>query len=236
MNSHVHRIDHAEPGEVAAVADANRERFHRAGVYAVNLIGGPGCGKTSLIETTMRRLVLDRRVGAIAADSNSRYDADRLSVLGEQVIHVDPGASAALAPCHVRAALDRLDLSTIDLLVIENVSSLVGPGPVDLGENAKVPVFSVAAGHDKPARHPDVVRGAKVVILNKMDLSAVTPFNLSAFHEAVARLNPEAEVLEMSTLTGQGVDAWIEWLRSRSLPRSRATVPATPPAVPATVR
>jgi hydrogenase nickel incorporation protein HypB len=219
MNSHL-QFDRVQRGGAAAAARANRERLRLAGVYAINLIGGPGCGKTSLIEATMRQLLLKRRVGAIAADPHSRYDADRLSVLGDPVIHVDPGVSPALAACHVGAALGRLDLSAIDLLLIENVSSLVGPGGVDLGESAKVAVFSVAAGHDKPARHPDVVHGARVVVLNKMDLSTLTPFNLAAFREAVARLNPDAAVLEMSTLTGQGMDAWADWLLSRSSPRA----------------
>jgi hydrogenase nickel incorporation protein HypB len=213
MNSQFYPLDR-EPTAVPT----NRDRLRRAGVFTINLIGGPGCGKTSLIEATMRRLMLKRRVGAIAADAHSRYDADRLGVLGDQVLHVDPGGECALNPADVGQALDRLDLPALDLLMIENVSSLVGPGGIDLGEDAKVAVFSVAAGHDKPARHPDVVRGASIVVLNKVDLLAITPFDLATFRETVARLNPSAVVMELSTLGGQGMDAWIEWLEGRSPP------------------
>lgn len=233
MNSQFHPLS----GEPSA-ARANRERLRLAGVYTINLIGGPGCGKTSLIEATMRRLVLKRRVGAIAADAHSRYDADRLGVLGDQVVHVGPEGECALSAADVRLALDRLDLPALSLLMVENVSSLVGPGGIDLGEDAKVAVFSVAAGHDKPARHPDVVRGARVVVLNKLDLLAITPFDLETFRETVARLNPSATVMELSTLSGQGMDAWTDWLVDQSPPRragegqvlaaTAASVPAPP--------
>jgi hydrogenase nickel incorporation protein HypB len=199
-------------------ARANRERLRHAGVFTINMIGGPGCGKTSMIEATMGRLVLKRRVGAIAADAQTRYDADRLGVLADQVLHVEPSGECALSAADVSLALDRLDLPALDLLMIENVSSLVGPGGIDLGEGAKVAVFSVAAGHDKPARHPDVVRGARVVVLNKLDLLAITPFDLAAFRETVAQLNPAAQVMELSTLGGQGMDAWTRWLLDQSLP------------------
>ena len=197
-------------------ARENRERLRLAGVYSVNLIGGPGCGKTSLIEATIRRLLLKRRVGAIAADPHSRYDADRLLRLGHQVLHVDPGGRAELTAAHLRSALRQLDLSALDLLLIENVSSLIGPSGVDLGEDVKVGVFSVAAGHDKPARNPDVVCCAAAVVLNKIDLLKITPFELGAFRETVARCNPAAAVFEMSTLTGDGVDAWVEWVLSHA--------------------
>ena len=205
-----------------AAARCNRERLRHAGIYTINVIGGPGCGKTSLIEATMRHLLLKRRIGAIAADAFSRYDADRLSTLASQVLHVDPRDGSMLKASHVKAALARMDLSALDLLVIENVSSLVGPARIDLGEDAKVAVFSVAAGHDKAARHPDVVRAAEVVVLNKIDLLADASFDLTAFRQSVMRLHPAARVIELSTLTGEGVAPWADWLLSRSASRRAA--------------
>jgi hydrogenase nickel incorporation protein HypB len=205
-----------------AAARCNRERIRRAGVHTVNLIGGPGCGKTSLIEATMRRLLLKRRVGAIVADAFSRCDADRLSALATQVLHVDPREGSMLRASHVKAALARMNVSALDLLVIENVSSLVGPARIDLGEDAKVAMFSVAAGHDKAARHPDLVRAADVVILNKIDLLADASFDLTAFRTSVVNLKPTAQVIELSTLTGDGMGQWTEWLLNRSVSRPAA--------------
>lgn len=194
------------------VAQANREQLSRAGVFTVNLIGGPGCGKTSLLQTTLRRLVLKRRVGVLTAERYSQVDADRLAPLGDQVLRVDPGGQVALTARQVRPALALLNLAAIDVLLIENISSLIGPSGVDLGEDVKVAMFSVAAGPDKPAKHPDVVRCAPLIILNKLDLMSVVPFDTEMFRSTVRGLNPTAEVLEISNLTGEGVDGWIEWL------------------------
>jgi hydrogenase nickel incorporation protein HypB len=198
------------------VACSNHRRLADASVFAANLIGGPGCGKTSLLQVTVSRLILKRRVGIIAADPQTRIDADRLAALGEQVLQVGTGANGLLTGEHVRAALRRMDLARLDLVLIENVSSLIGPSQFDLGEDAKVALFSVAAGDDKPAKYPDVVRCADVVILNKTDLLALVPFDLDAFRGNVRRLNPGVRIIELSTLTGDGLDAWLDWLLARS--------------------
>jgi len=197
-------------------ASANRQRLTAAGVVAVNIMGGPGCGKTSLLEVTLRRLVPERRIGVITADAQSRCDADRLAGQGNQLIHLDPGPAPALTAAHVGEALGPLDLAPLDLLLIENISSMIGPGGVDIGQTVSVAMFSVAAGHEKPVKFQDVVRGAALVVLNKTDLLSIVPFDRDAFRAIVAQLNPHADVLEMSTLTGDGVEAWLEWLRHRS--------------------
>jgi hydrogenase nickel incorporation protein HypB len=206
------------------VAQSNHQQLAGAGVFAVNLIGGPGCGKTSLLQETVRRLILRRRIGIIAADPQTRCDADRLAALGDQVLQVGTGTNSLLTAEHVRAALRRLKLGVLDLLLIENVSSLIGPAQFDLGEDAKVAMFSVAAGEEKPAKYPDVVRCADLIILNKTDLLAIATFNIAVFRSTVDRLNPHIEVIEMSTLTGDGVDAWLQWL----LNRTQAAEPTEP--------
>jgi hydrogenase nickel incorporation protein HypB len=198
------------------LACANHRRLADAGVFAVNLIGGPGCGKTALLQATVARLLLKRRIGVIAADPQSRIDADRLAALGDQVLQIGTGMYGLLTPEQVRSALRRMDLGVLDLLLVENVSSLIGPAQFDLGEDARVAMFSVAAGADKPAKYPDVVRCADVVILNKTDLLAIVPFDIEAFRSNVRRLNPRARVIELSALTGDGLDAWLAWLLARS--------------------
>jgi hydrogenase nickel incorporation protein HypB len=194
------------------VACANHRRLADARVFAVNLIGGPGCGKTSLLQATVARLILKRRVGIIAADPQTRLDADRLAALGDQVLQIGTGMNGLLTAEHVRSALRRMDLGVLDLVLIENVSSLIGPAQFDLGEDARVAMFSVAAGDDKPAKYPDVVRCADVVILSKTDLLPIVPSDVDAFRGTVRRLNPRAPVIELSTLTGDGLDAWLDWL------------------------
>jgi len=99
--------------------------------------------------------------------------------------------------------------------LIENISSLIGPAQYDLGQNAVVSLFSVAAGDDKAAKYPAIVRMADLVLLNKIDLLGVAPFNVAAFKAEVARLNPSADVIEASTLRGDGLETWFKWLGER---------------------
>jgi hydrogenase nickel incorporation protein HypB len=208
------------------VAFANHRNLADAGVFAVNLIGGPGCGKTSLLQLTVARLILKRRIGIIAADPQTRLDADRLAALGDQVLQVGTGMNCLLTADQVRSAIRRLNLGVLDLLLIENVSSLIGPTQFEIGEDARVAMFSVAAGADKPRKYPDVVRCADVVILNKTDLMALVPFDIDAFRNSVRAINPRARVIEMSTLTGDGLDPWLDWLLAQSdLPARWADVP-----------
>jgi len=195
-----------------AIAAANRERWRAANVFAINVIGGPGCGKTELISATVQRLILKRRIGIVMADPSTHFDSNRVNHLGDQVIHLDPGHSQMLSAGHIQTALNQLILPGLDILLIENISSLIGPPEIDLGENAKVCIFSVAAGEDKAAKFPDVVSCANLVILNKMDLLSLMPFNTEAFESVVRRINPSAEIVKISTRTGQGLDDWFDWL------------------------
>ncbi|MEZ0268385.1 MAG: hydrogenase nickel incorporation protein HypB [Phycisphaerae bacterium] len=200
-------------GADASDASAVRDLIRGAGAFAVNLVGGAGCGKTSLIKATVERLILDRRIGVITADPGTRHDFDRLAGCAERVVQVETGPEGALRPGHVRAALGRFDLGRLDFLLIENVSSLIGPERFDLGQDATACVFSVAAGDDKAAKYPAIVRMADVVLLNKTDLLDVMRFDVPAFRAGVRRLNPAAPLLELSTLRGDGLDAWLAWLR-----------------------
>lgn len=205
-----------------SIADENRHRLRDANVFTTNIIGGPGCGKTELISATVQRLMLKRRIGIVTADTFTHLDADRLSRLGDQVIQIDPDHDRMLSPARLQMALNLLTLSALDILLIENVSSLMGPGEVDLGEDAKVGMFSVAAGEEKAAKFPDVVRSAKLIILNKLDLLSMMPFNTDAFENDVRRINPSAEFIKLSTRTGDGFEAWLEWLLRHSTAKQRS--------------
>lgn len=193
-------------------AQENRRQLQRANVFTINVIGGPGCGKTSLISAPVQRLILKRRIGIITADPFTHSDADRLSRLGDQVVQIDPGHNRMLSARHLQTALSRLILPALDILMIENISSLIGPPEIDLGEDAKVCIFSVAAGDDKAAKFPDVIQSANLIILNKMDLLSLMPFDTEAFESDVRRINPSTEFIKVSTRSGEGLDAWLDWL------------------------
>src|SRR5215207_6044762 len=139
--------------QVMKVAEHNRNLLRQARVFTASVIGGPGGGKTSLIDATIERLMPEVHVGVIACDVASHLDADRLTRHSDQVVQVNVGAGGLLDAAHIRDALECLDLKQIDVLFIENIGTLVG-GPLDLGQEATVAIFSVAAGHDKPAKHP----------------------------------------------------------------------------------
>jgi hydrogenase nickel incorporation protein HypB len=194
------------------IADLNRKAFRDADIVAVSVLGGPGCGKTTLIDATIQRLMPEVRVGVIACDVASHLDADRLTRHSDQVVQVNVGAGGLLDATYIRDALESLDLKKIDVLFIENIGTLVG-GPLDLGQEVTVAIFSVAAGHDKAAKHPELVRAATGVVLNKTDLLTAVPFDPAVFRADVQRLKQSARLFELSALTGNGMDQWVKWLR-----------------------
>jgi hydrogenase nickel incorporation protein HypB len=196
------------------IARANREDFDREVVSVVNLMSAPGAGKTSLLE---RALPLEEtRVGVLEGDVQGSIDADRLAGLHLPVtqINTDPGFGGE---CHldanmVRSAIPELPLEDIDLLVIENVGNLVCPAEFRVGEDARVMVSSVTEGEDKPLKYPLMFRTCELVVVNKVDLLPHLDFDLDRFIANLEAVNPGVEWLATSARTGEGVDAWREWL------------------------
>ena len=205
-----HRFHDANP-----VARLNRDALRAAGVLTVSLLGGPGCGKTSLIAATARRLMPDVHVGVVACDIASHRDADLISSTSEQVVQVNTGGPGVADASHVRDALNWLDLRWLDLLLIENVGTLALPAAPDLGQDVSVTVFSVAAGDDKADKHPELVQSSDVVVLNKVDLLPSVPFDLQAFRRDVRRIKPTAQLIEVSAIKGDGLDDWFDYLKSK---------------------
>jgi hydrogenase nickel incorporation protein HypB len=197
------------------VARLNRDALRQAGILGIAVFGGPGCGKTSLIAATIKRLMPGVQVGVIACDIGSRRDADRIAGASEQVVQVNTGEGGVVDATHVRDALQWLDLKSLDLLLIENVGTLALSHVPDIGQDASVTVFSVAAGDDKADKHPELVCGADLVLLNKTDLLPSVPFDLAAFRADVQRVKPGVELIELSVIKGDGMDRWLTWLRGR---------------------
>jgi hydrogenase nickel incorporation protein HypB len=197
------------------IARDNREDFDRHGVSVINLLSSPGAGKTSLLERALGD-VGHIRVGVLEGDVQGTLDADRLASLHLPVtqINTDPGFGGE---CHldanmVRSALPEVPLDEIDLLVIENVGNLVCPAEFRVGEDVRVMVCSVAEGEDKPLKYPLMFRTCELVLVNKIDLLPYLDYDLDAFDRNLDAVHPEVERMLVSAQTGEGVDAWRDWL------------------------
>jgi len=198
------------------VAGENRRDLLAAGVRTVNLMSSPGAGKTTLLQRTLGALQGRLRIGVLEGDIATSLDADRLEGLGAAVALVNTDAGFG-GECHldatmVRAGLSRLPLADLDLLLIENVGNLVCPAEFAVGEDARAMVYAVTEGEEKPLKYPVMFRVADVVVVNKVDLLAHLDFDLSRFLANLADVNPEAAVIQASSRTGEGVDAWCAWL------------------------
>ncbi|MDF3281679.1 MULTISPECIES: hydrogenase nickel incorporation protein HypB [unclassified Gordonia (in: high G+C Gram-positive bacteria)] len=201
-------------------ADINRSLFTENGVVAVNLMSSPGSGKTSILKVTLDALDGEVPVGIIEGDIATDLDAAQLAGRGAQVSLLNTnngfGGECHLDAPMVNRALQGLDLSQIDLVVIENVGNLVCPAEFDVGEHAKAMVYAVTEGEDKPFKYPVMFRSVDVVLLNKIDLLPHLDVSLDAYRDALRQVNPAARVIPVSAKTGEGIDAWIEWLRTIS--------------------
>lgn len=205
------------------IASLNRATLQAHGIHSLDLIGAPGCGKTALLEYTLKALQGQLRCAVIVGDMATQRDADRLAPWTEQVVQVNTGQGCHLDANQVRQAIQRLDLAAIDLLVIENVGNLICPVGFDLGQDVKVGMFSIAEGDDKPAKHPYLVQEVALLLLNKVDLRPYVPFDQERFGHDVRRLNATVRVLELSALRGTGMENWLEWLRKLAACKGPAT-------------
>ena len=197
-------------------AERNRARFSKAGVLAVNVIAGPGAGKTSLIIKTMEALRGRAHVGVIEGDIAGSIDTEKVLAAGAcDAVQINTGGNCHLEAGMVQQALDDLDLDQLDLVFIENVGNLVCPTHWALGEQIKLCLLSAAEGHDKPIKYPDVFAASDVIVLNKIDLINLVDFERAFFYESVRALNPDAPIFELSCRSGTGLAAWADWLQSQ---------------------
>ncbi len=196
------------------VALLNRRQFRQAGVFVIDLIGAPGSGKTALLEATLKALVGRCRAGVIVGDPATSRDGERLVCYCEQVVQVNTGHGCHLDANQVRQAMGRLNVAELDLLFIENVGNLICPVGFDLGQNAKVGLFSVSEGDDKAAKHPHLVLAADILLVNKMDLLEHVSFNRDRFLEDIRHLRADVQVIELAATKGLLAE-WIDWLLSR---------------------
>ncbi|MCY2925255.1 MAG: hydrogenase nickel incorporation protein HypB [Planctomycetota bacterium] len=199
-------------GRNQAEADSNRQRFAQAGLAVVNLLSSPGAGKTSLLERTAACLKGKMRIFVVEGDLETERDADRIRAAGLPARQIQTHGACHLDAQSIDAALAGVDLNSYDLLLIENIGNLICPTGFDLGEDVRVVVASTTEGDDKPHKYPEAYHGADVCVLNKIDLLPYVPFHVEAFLAAARRANPNLLFLQTSCTTGQGIDAWCEFL------------------------
>jgi hydrogenase nickel incorporation protein HypB len=200
-------------------AAANRADFDRAGVTVLNLMSGPGAGKTSLLREMLKKLRAELRLGVIEGDIETSLDADKLQGFGAAISLLNT-ANGFGGECHldapmVRSALPRLPLDDLDVVIVENVGNLVCPAEFSVGEHLRAMVYAITEGEEKPLKYPVMFRACELVLVNKIDLLPHLDFDLPLFYENLRAVNPEVTVFETSARTGQGIDEWCTWLSAK---------------------
>jgi hydrogenase nickel incorporation protein HypB len=204
------------------MAHHTREHFEELGVLALNLMGSPGSGKTALLEATARMAEGRIRLGALSGDLETDRDAARLRAAGIPAREITTGSACHLDAELVHRALHDFPWKDLDVLVIENVGNLVCPAIYDLGQAANVVALSVTEGEDKPLKYPVMFRKADLVVLTKVDLLPHLPdVQVATIVDALARVMPTPALLPVSARTGEGMNAWMQWLAARITPAPR---------------
>jgi hydrogenase nickel incorporation protein HypB len=199
----------------------NREHLDGMGVFAVNLMGSPGSGKTAVLEATARALEDRRRMGVIAGDLETERDADRLRAVDVPAAAITTGTACHLDAEMLHEALHRFPGKGLDYLFVENVGNLVCPAVYDLGQAVNVVALSVTEGEDKPLKYPVMFRKADLVLLTKTDLLPHLDLDVAALEAGLARVMPRASILHLSARSGDGVSAWVDWLEARRREEAR---------------
>jgi hydrogenase nickel incorporation protein HypB len=214
------RIDVLEAifAENDILAAANRAAFDSNGIRALNLMSSPGSGKTTILQATLDELAGEFAIGVIEGDIATDLDAAKLNGRGAQVSLLNTsngfGGECHLDAPMVNRALPGLHLPGLDLVIIENVGNLVCPAEFDVGEDARAMVYAITEGEEKPLKYPVMFRSCGLVVVNKVDLLPYLGFDMDGFLDNLRKVNPAAEVMLVSARTGEGIDAWCDWLRA----------------------
>ncbi|MES9887971.1 MAG: hydrogenase nickel incorporation protein HypB [Candidatus Sedimenticola sp. 6PFRAG1] len=195
-------------------ADSNRRFFSDHGIHTLNLVSSPGSGKTTLLTRTLSDMKEELPLSVIEGDQQTANDADRIRATGVKALQINTGKGCHLDGHMVGHALETLKPEDGGVLFIENVGNLVCPAAFDLGEAHKVAILSITEGEDKPVKYPDMFHAADLMLLNKIDLLPYLDFDVDKCIEYARRVNPKIKVIKTSATTGEGMDAWYQWIKA----------------------
>lgn len=197
------------------IAELNRTQFDQENVLALNLMASPGAGKTSLIEHTVKKLASKFKIAVIDGDIATSIDADRAAQAGAIAVQINTGGECHLDAVMLREAMPQIDLSQIDLLIVENVGNLICPASFKLGTHSSVLIASIPEGDDKPYKYPGMYHGVEALVINKIDLMPYIDFNMEYFRQGVEILNPNLITFPLSCRSGEGIDLWLNWVTAQ---------------------
>ncbi len=195
------------------IAQENRAIFDEHNLLVFNLMSSPGAGKTSLLEKTILALKNHLKIGVIEGDIQSSQDAERIAETGAPVVQINTGGACHLDGNMIRDTFHEFDFDALDLLVVENVGNLVCPAEFKVGEDFKVMILSVTEGEDKPAKYPLMFHESKALLISKIDLLPYVDCSVERIREEALKVNPNLVIFEISCKTGEGLDAWCDWLK-----------------------
>ena len=208
---------------VEKIMDANdqlaaqvQSRLDASNVFGINIMASPGAGKTSVILKTIQKLSPEYKIGVIEGDTAPvTIDADKVTALGMPAVQINTGGQCHLDAVMMERGLSALDLTGVDLVIVENVGNLICPASFKIGTHANVVIASIPEGDDKPYKYPNIYRGIDILIVNKTDLLPYIDFRMDYFKKGIEALNPGLTIFELSCKTEEGFEDWIEWLRSK---------------------
>lgn len=198
-------------------AERNRGFFEALNIFAMNLVSSPGSGKTSLLEKTIADLKNEVEFSVIEGDQQTTNDAERIHALNVPVLQINTGKGCHLDSEMIAKSLKELKPKQNSILMIENVGNLVCPAMFDLGENERVVIISTTEGEDKPLKYPDMFFTSKICIINKIDLLPYLKFDVEKLKENAKKVNPNIQFFEVSATSGEGMEAWYEFLKSKTV-------------------
>ena len=196
-------------------ADKLREQLKENKTFLLNLMSSPGSGKTTTLGRTIEALKKKYKIGIMEADIDSDVDAKTISQTGAKTIQLHTGGMCHLDAGMTKQGLDNIDANEFDLVVLENVGNLVCPAEFDTGASKNAMILSVPEGDDKPLKYPLMFTVSDCVLINKIDTKSVFDFDDDAVVERIKKLNPNAEIFFISAKTGEGIENWVNWLRTQ---------------------
>jgi hydrogenase nickel incorporation protein HypB len=215
---HHHHVIDLEQDILSAnnlLAERNKGYFEAKNIFALNLVSSPGSGKTSILERTLNDLGNELKFSVIEGDQQTTNDADRINATKVPVIQINTGQGCHLDSNMIHRAVKELNPPENSILFIENVGNLVCPALFQLGERTRVVIISVTEGDDKPLKYPDMFATADLCLINKIDLLPYVDFDVARARDYACRVNPDLQFIEVSARSGEGMEAWYEFLRGK---------------------